>query len=307
MPAEPPRFPFGGARARPMIERFRQVWRKGLGVPAILVLCASVWVFVELADDAPEGDYLAWETALLRALRRADDPSQGIGPWWLPAVMRDVTALGSAAVLTLAVLLVLGFLVLRGAYRRAVLLFLAIAGGYGMSEGLKRAFGRARPEEALRLAAGPHLLSETSASFPSGHSMVASAVYLTMAALLWHAVPRRRERAYLVCAAALLSILIGATRVYLGVHYPTDVVAGWAAGTAWAVLCWTVADWLRRRGAIAGASGAGEEPGAPPARRARDGDPEAAGPREHAPRQTVFEQTSPSPPRSMPRGESRQR
>lgn len=237
-------------------ERTRKAWPGRAFLALILVVSACVWGFAELADDAPEGDYLRLEAGLMRALRRPGDPGAGAGPWWLPHVARDVTALGSGAVLLLIVMLVLGFLLIRRSYPSALLIALATALGHAMSEGLKAAFGRARPDVALRLEVMPRLMVETSASFPSGHSMLASVVYLTMAALLGQLVSRRRERVYLVSGAALLSVLVGASRVYLGVHYPTDVLAGWAAGTAWAALCWSAASWLRHRGGVSAPGGA---------------------------------------------------
>jgi undecaprenyl-diphosphatase len=82
------------------------------------------------------------------------------------------------------------------------------------------------------------------------HSMMSSVVYLTLAVLLARTMKRRRVKIYLVSAALFLSFLVGLSRVYLGVHYPTDVVAGWAGGTAWALLCWLTAYWLEKRGEV---------------------------------------------------------
>jgi undecaprenyl-diphosphatase len=80
--------------------------------------------------------------------------------------------------------------------------------------------------------------------------MASSIFYLTMGVLLARTAQRRREKAYFVGSALLITFLIGFSRVYLGVHYPTDVLAGWSAGTAWAMVCWFVADWLGRRGKL---------------------------------------------------------
>ncbi|HEX2100156.1 MAG TPA: phosphatase PAP2 family protein [Candidatus Synoicihabitans sp.] len=204
----------------------------------------ATWVFIEVADDAPEGDYLEWENQILLSLRQADDLTLTRGPWWLAEAARDVTALGSAVVLTLLTGIVVGFLAMRRRLRTAALVLLATFGGYLLSSGFKSHFGRDRPDVV------PHLTEELSLSFPSGHSMVSSATYLTLGALLAQTLARRRERIYFIATALALTGLIGASRVYLGVHYPTDVVAGWAGGTAWAILCWGVAFWLQRRGAI---------------------------------------------------------
>lgn len=243
--------PAGGARdfmvamiSQLLTRGRRSGWSGFVLLVAVAAFCTSLWVFIELADDAPEGDYFETEARILRAFRQPDDLARGIGPGWLPGVARDLTALGSAAVLTLMALLVVGFLVLRRQYGAALFVFVASLGGWLLSDGLKHIFGRVRPDVV------PHLMEETSASFPSGHSMVSSVIYLTLGSLLAQIVARRREKIYFVHAAMLLTFLIGVSRVYLGVHYPTDVLAGWSAGTAWALLCWLIAFWLQRRGKI---------------------------------------------------------
>ena len=164
---------------------------------------------------------------------------------YLREAARDVPALGSSLVLSFLVLLVLGWLLMRGRRRTALFVLAATVGGVVMSQGFKAMFGRERPNVV------PHLMEETSMSFPSGHSMMASVVYLTLGALLARSVPYRWEKIYLVTAAALISFLVGVSRVYVGVHYPTDVLAGWSAGTAWALLCGVIAWWLQRRGQLA--------------------------------------------------------
>lgn len=219
-------------------------WNEWIVLLGMAVFSLAVWGFVELADDAPEGSYLALESKILRAFRTPEDPAIGIGPWWLPEAARDVTALGGAVGLGLLVAFVLGWLLLRGRYRTALFILVATAGGMVLGHGLKTIYGRERPTVV------PHLSEEKSLSFPSGHSMQSSVVYLTLGALLARSVPRRREKIYLVFAAAFLSVLVGVSRVYIGVHYPTDVLAGWSAGTAWALLCGTVAWWFQQRGKL---------------------------------------------------------
>lgn len=217
-----------------------------------LVFIGAVWGFVELADDAPEGDYLVWENAVLQSLRHEGAP---LGGESVASAMRDVTALGGSMVLIVLVLLILGYLCLCGSYRVALLLAIATAGGQGLNLVLKQSFARERPDATL------HLVEVRSPSFPSGHSMAASIFYLTSGALLARTAPRRREKAYLFGCALLLTAGVGFSRVYLGVHYPTDVLAGWCAGAAWAILCLAGADALARRGALR------PEPEAQPARR----------------------------------------
>lgn len=206
-----------------------------------IVFIAAVWGFAELADDAPEGDYLAWENAVLQSFRPEGVP---LGGEAVASALRDVTALGGSAVIVALTLLILGYLWLCGRYRVAILLAIATAGGQALNLVLKQSFARERPAATL------HLVEVNSPSFPSGHSMAASIFYLTSGALLARTARRRREKAYLIGCALLLTLAVGFSRVYLGVHYPTDVAAGWCAGAAWAILCLAVADGLARRGAL---------------------------------------------------------
>lgn len=208
---------------------------------AAVIFSAALLAFAFLATSAPHGDYLPLEHRFMLALRHDGRP---IGPRWAESAVRDVTALGSFTVLGLLVLLILGYLCLRRFYRVAALLAVACGGGAVLNELLKNVFHRARPEAALRL------VSVESLSFPSGHAMVASIFYLTIGLLLSRLTQRRREKAYVIGMAILLTVLTGLSRVYLGVHYPTDVLAGWAAGIAWALLCFFVADALARCGAL---------------------------------------------------------
>lgn len=224
--------------------RKRSGWSQFVLVATVVAFSLSLWLFLELADDAPEGDYTQIENRILLAFREAGDPAQPVGPSWLPGIGRDLTALGSPVVLILVILIAVGLLLLRRRYRSALLVLLATAGGYAINSGLKAVFGRDRP------TAVAHLVEEASLSFPSGHSMVGAATYLTLGAMLAQTVARRREKIYFVGMAMLLSFFIGMSRVYLGVHYPTDVLAGWAGGTAWAIGCWFLAGWLQSRGAI---------------------------------------------------------
>ena len=241
-----------------MLPRLAAVWKKSGWKEFVVLLiagtfCLCSWGFIELADDATEGDYDEIENRIMRALRQADDPSLPVGPWWSGEMARDITALGGATVVTLMTCLVVGYLVLRRAYGATALVLVAILGGYLLSNTMKNIFDRPRPSVV------PHLAEVVSASFPSGHSMVSSVAYLTLGALLARTVARRREKVYFIVASLLLTLLIGLSRVYLGVHYPTDVLAGWSAGIAWALLCWTFAYWLQRRGTLRTAAAADAE------------------------------------------------
>lgn len=209
----------------------------------LFALLASLWVFVELAGEVVEGDTGEFDRAVLLAMRSSDltDP---IGPGWVEEMGRDFTALGGIAVLTMVTLAIVGYLVLDGKRRVAVVLLMATLGALAVSTVLKQAFDRPRPDLV------PHGSIVYTASFPSGHSMLAASTYLTLGALLARVQRRRRMKAYILLVAVLATVLVGVSRVYLGVHWPTDVLAGWAAGAGWALLCWLLARWLQLHGQV---------------------------------------------------------
>jgi undecaprenyl-diphosphatase len=153
-------------------------------------------------------------------------------------------------VLVVVLILAVGYLALDGKYAAMYLVAAAAAGGGLLSTAMKSLIGRERPDVV------PHFVTVASPSFPSGHSMLAAVVYLTLGALLARFAGRRRVRTYFLAVALLLAFLVGSSRVYLGVHYPTDVLSGWAAGLAWALGCWLLARYLQYRGKV-------EPPGTP--------------------------------------------
>jgi undecaprenyl-diphosphatase len=204
----------------------------------------ALFGFIELTGELREGEMRSFDEWALHLPRRGDDPARLIGPSWLTESVTDITALGSPTVLGVVLLAATGYLVLQHRYDAAALVVIASAGGGALSVGLKQLFGRGRPDVV------PRLVQVNSLSFPSGHSMVALVIYLTLGALLARFTTRRRVRVYLIANALSLTFLIGVTRICLGVHYPTDVLAGWSAGLAWALLCWLVARYLQYRGAV---------------------------------------------------------
>ncbi|MCW5581927.1 MAG: phosphatase PAP2 family protein [Luteimonas sp.] len=221
--------------------------RRELGLLAALaVVAGGLFGFLRLADVVLEGDSAGFDRALLLAFRRADDPAIALGPAWLPTVMRDLTALGGVAVLSLITGFAVLYLLLVRKRHAAGFLLAAVLGGLALSQGVKALVGRARPD----LVPGAPL--ELSASFPSGHSMLSAVTYLTLGALLTRVEADRRARPFFVIVAMVLTVLVGCSRVFLGVHWPTDVLAGWCLGAAWAMLCWMAALWLQRRGRIEG-------------------------------------------------------
>jgi undecaprenyl-diphosphatase len=206
-----------------------------------LLVIVGLLLFAQLADLVREGYTQGFDERVLRSLRRADDPSTPIGPRWLRGAAIDITALGSAAVLGLAVAAIVGFLLLQGLRRTALFVFAASAGGWLLNGALKELFQRARPDVV------PHLREVLTLSFPSGHAMTSAAVYLTLGAMLMRIAERRTTKIYCMGVAMLVTLLVGASRVYLGVHYPTDVLAGWLVGLSWAVICWLVERAIERR------------------------------------------------------------
>jgi undecaprenyl-diphosphatase len=211
---------------------------------AFLVLVGGVWGFLQVADAVQEGETQRFDEYILRSLRKPDNPAEPIGPPWMKEVGRDLTALGGVTFLFLLTASVAGFLVLCRRYHALGLLLLTIGGGLLLSILLKGYFDRPRPTVV------PHLSYVATSSFPSGHSMLSAVVYLTLGSLLDRLVASRRLKLYFLAVALLLTFLVGVSRVYMGVHYPTDVLAGWAAGLAWAVLCWLLARYLQHRGAV---------------------------------------------------------
>lgn len=166
------------------------------------------------------------------------------GPHWVDEAVRDLTGLGGPAVLTLMILAVTGYLLLRGSGRSALLVVGVTLTGLVVSLFLKDVFLRPRPEVV------PALMVETSPSFPSGHSMISAVVYLTLGSLLARVEEDRRIRLFIVSVAFLLTGIVGTSRVLLGVHYPTDVIVGWSAGLVWASICWYLAMALQERGTV---------------------------------------------------------
>lgn len=211
---------------------------------------ALLWGSVQLAGRLLGGGPRGFDQAVLLSLRNPADLADPIGPPWLEVFARDITALGGIPVLTLVTLGAFGFLLMVRKRRTAVLLLVAVGGGLLLSSGLKDMFDRPRPDLV------PHTVQVATQSFPSSHAMMSAITYLTLGALLARTQPRRRVKAYLLVSAVLLTLLVGVSRVYLGVHWPTDVLAGWWAGAAWAMLCGAALRRLQHRGAV-------EQEGAP--------------------------------------------
>ena len=211
---------------------------------AALGVLLAFFGFITIAEELGKGELAHFDEWLLHLLRVPGHPHNPIGPAWLPEVAQDITALGGRTILIAVTLFAIGYLVLERKYGAMWLVGVATAGGGLLSAGMKQLFGRERPDLV------PHLVAVTSPSFPSGHSLLAAILYLTLGALLARFAARRRTKVYLLTVALFATFMIGSSRVYLGVHYPTDVLAGWCAGLVWALSCWLVARYLQARGAV---------------------------------------------------------
>jgi undecaprenyl-diphosphatase len=210
---------------------------------AIGGIAAGVWLFTALADEVMEGDTQKFDRSVLLAFRHPGDLTP-FGSLAVQDAARDITALGGVTVLTLLTLGVSLFLALDGKKRMALYVCGSIVSGFFVSTLLKHFFDRPRP------AIVPHAVYVSDSSFPSGHSMLSAITYLVLGALLARSQERKLVKAYFLLGAVFLTILVGVSRVYLGVHWPSDVLAGWTAGAVWALLCGLLARRLQSRHAL---------------------------------------------------------
>ncbi len=195
-------------------------------------MAGLVWAFLSIGGEMAEGETLAFDRRLMLLLREPGDPSEPIGPQALAEAMRDVTALGGFTVLTLVTVVAVAMFLIHRRWKHAAVLAGTVLLSQVSSELLKELYARPRPDLV------PHGVAVYSASFPSGHSMLSAATYLTLAALI-ASLEFRREAKFLVFGLAMAMMMaIGFSRVFLGVHWPSDVLAGWCAGAAWALAAW---------------------------------------------------------------------
>ena len=200
---------------------------------ALMIVVLGVLAFITLADDMAESDGRAFDQAVLTWMQPvAGEPR---GPWWLREAALDITSLGGIAVLSLFAVATVGFLLIQKKRLSALLLTLGLVGGVTLSEGLKALFERERPPAAYQA------VETLNASFPSGHALMSTVFYLSVAVMLARAFPTKRLKTYVLGVGMTLAGLVGLTRVYLGAHWATDVLAGWCVGAAWAMALWLAA------------------------------------------------------------------
>ena len=211
---------------------------------ALLTIIGGVSVFILVTDEVVELHTLKVDHAILKAMRTKENPSDPWGPAWLEKIAKDLTTLGNVAPMCLIILSVVTYLLLNHKWESAGLILFSVIVGVGLIHFIKNYVDRARPDIV------PHLVEVSSKSFPSGHAAISAMVYLTLGALLAESNPHRRVKVYVMTLAILLTLMIGTTRIYLGVHFPSDVLAGWALGFAWAATAWLGARVIHHRKAL---------------------------------------------------------
>ena len=220
--------------------------RRNIRVPeprVLIALClaaGALWTFEEIQEKFVSGRARAIDKAILLAFRNAD-PTDPVGPKWVEELARDITALGSLGVLALVIAASVLFLFITRQRVGAWMVSAATVGGIAATFVFKAVFARPRPDLLL------HDAYVTSSSFPSGHAVMAAVVYLTLGALIAREFSNLLLKAYVMSVAVAVTLLVGLSRVYLGVHWPSDVLGGWSLGAAWALVCWATAEWFEKQ------------------------------------------------------------
>jgi len=210
----------------------------------VFTISLLAFTFLLLTELVEHGSTHAFDVKILLAFRNPADLSDPIGPGYVEELVRDITAIGGTAIITLTTIAAVGFLAFTKRKALALVVLVAVIGSAVLSFTLKQVIDRSRPDLV------PHGVEVYNQSFPSGHATQAAGTYLTLGALLARSQKRRRVKIYIVSLAAAIVLLVGLSRIYLGVHWPTDVVAGWTVGSAWALLMWMLARWLQTRGMV---------------------------------------------------------
>jgi undecaprenyl-diphosphatase len=199
-----------------------------------LAAAGALWAFLEIGGEMSEGETKALDEHLLLMLRNPGDPGDPIGPRWLEESMRDVTAVGGFTFLTLTTIVgVVSLLFHRKRFHAAIFLATVLAAQIS-SEVLKDIYERPRP------ALTPHGSYVYSASFPSGHSTMSAATFFILAAVIADLERTLPAKIFVFVLAAVIVVAVGFSRVYLGVHWPSDVLAGWSLGSMWALLAFSI-------------------------------------------------------------------
>ncbi len=234
------------ARLRQLDPR-RLGWTEAVALCALFGVAAGLWIFAALTDEVLEGETHGFDKAVLLFLRTPGDAENPIGPSWLEYTMKDLTTLGGYPFITLLAAITVGYLLVRRLWASALIVPAVVIGGILLNSALKTGFARPRPSLVA------HVVEVQTLSYPSGHAMISAIVYLTLGVLLAEAQASRRAQIYVMAVAVGLTLIVGISRVYLGVHWPTDVLAGWCVGAAlalgvWLAVRWGPWVWRHRRG-----------------------------------------------------------
>lgn len=221
-------------RLRILLDPRRLERAQAIALLALLACAAGLWLFAVLTEEVLEGDTHAFDEALLLALRSPGDAGNPLGPAWPEYTFRDLTTLGGYPV---AILVAVGYLLLVRAWGSALMVPLILGGGLALNNLLKIGLGRPRPTLVA------HVVEVQTLSYPRGHAMLSAVLYLTLGVLLAEAQKNPRAQLYILAVAIALTLIVGLSRVYLGVHWPTDVLAGWSIGAAFALAVWLAVRW----------------------------------------------------------------
>lgn len=198
----------------------------------LLIVMGGIWAFLEVAGEVREQETRHFDEGILLAMREPGNTSDPIGPPRVEEMARDLTGLGGFTLLTGVTLVAAGVAFFAGKPRLALLGMTSIIAGTMVMSLLKKGYDRPRPDLV------EHGTLVHNASFPSGHSMMSAMVYLTLGILLARTQPKKRVRVFIASISIIITVLVGVSRVYLGVHWPTDVLAGWMLGGVWAIGFW---------------------------------------------------------------------
>lgn len=207
-------------------------------LPRILVPAAAALIFLGLALLIVSGRSFSLDTTLIMLFRAADNPAVPMGPAWFHEAVRDMTALGSFVGLFFMALTATLALWLCGYRHLAIGLVVSLVAAFLASTALKIAVARPRPDIV------EHAALTFTASFPSGHAFLSAATLLTIASFVGLASRRADIARFCMIMAVIIAGLIGLSRIYLGVHWPTDVLGGWCLGIVWSSVATA---WLGRR------------------------------------------------------------
>lgn len=228
------------SRFTDLVRGMRDMRIATIPVMLVAIVAAGIYTFLAIADEVSENEIARIDSYLLLLFRNPGDVSDPVGPAWVEQTVVEITTLGGYPVLVTLVSVVVGYLLVSRQFGPALFTLGSIISGTVASHLLKMVYDRPRPDIVN------HLVETHTASFPSGHATMSAVVYLTLATLIVRLVDDVSVRVYVICVAIFLTFAVGMSRIYLGVHWPSDVAAGWALGAAWACLSWLAVTGLRK-------------------------------------------------------------